>query len=306
MKFLVINLGSTSTKIAVYDHGEPVSEKELQHDAELIASFAYPKDQFSMRLQAVEDYIREEDLDIASFTAVVSRGGNVIPVKPGAYEITEHMLDVLSDEINPHISNTSPKVAWHLAQKYGLKSYIYDAVSCDELSEIARLSGTPRLPRFSVGHPLNQRAVGHKYAESIGKPYRDMNLIIVHMGGGCSVGMHEKGHIVDMMCDDEGGFSPERCGALFCGMLLEVMHRGIYSYEELRRMWRGEGGLVAYLGTNNVREVERRIWEGDAEAKQVFDAMVYQTAKVIGCMAGAYAGKVDAVLLTGGVAHSER
>lgn len=306
MKFFVINLGSTSTKLAIFVQGKSVKEIELRHDASLLQTFHYPKEQFTMRLTAIEKYIEEENLDLSTFTAIVSRGGNVIPFKPGSYRINEAMMKILEDEINPHISNTSPRVAYHLSQKYNIPSYIYDAVSCDELSDIARLSGSPLLPRFSVGHPLNQRAVGHKYADSIGKNYNDLNLIIVHMGGGCSVGMHQKGHIVDMMCDDEGGFSPERCGALFCGMLLEAVHRGTYTYDQLRRQWRGDGGLVAYLGTNNVVEVEEMIENGDMNAKLVFDAMVYQTAKVIGCMAGAYAGKVDAILLTGGVAHSHR
>jgi len=306
MKFLVINLGSTSTKIAVFEDGVPISEKEVGHDTELIRSFMYPKDQFEMRLRAVEDYIEEAGLDMSAITAIVSRGGNVVAVKPGAYVINETMLHLLEDEINPHISNTSPRVAYTVAQKYGLKSYIYDAVSSDELQDVARFSGMPFLPRISVGHPLNQRAVAIRYAESIGRAYQSMDLIVVHMGGGCSVGLHEKGHIVDIICDDEGGFSPERCGGVFCGMLLEDLHRGNHSFHELRRMWRGEGGLVAYLGTNSVIEVEERIRRGDEYAALVFDAMVYQTAKVVGCMAGAHGGPVDAVILTGGVARSRR
>ena len=306
MKFLVINLGSTSTKISVFDEGKEVCKEDIGHDSKLLQTFYLPSQQFEMRLEAIEAYVDKKGIDLSDFTAIVSRGGNVMPFEPGAYLVDKDMLNVLADELSPHISNTSPRIAHALAEKYGLKAYVYDCVSCDELSEVARFSGMPFLPRVSLGHPLNQRAVARRYAQSVGRDYRDMNIIVVHMGGGCSVGMHEKGRIVDIMCDDEGGFTPERCGGVFCGILLEAYHRGQYSYDTLRRMWRGDGGLVAYLGTNSVIEVEARIDAGDEYSSLVFDAMVYQTAKTIGCMAGAYGGEVDAILLTGGVAHSKR
>ncbi|HBV68861.1 MAG TPA: butyrate kinase, partial [Clostridiales bacterium] len=242
---------------------------------------------------------------IKDLSAVVSRGGMLPPVKTGAYAINDLMVDrVTKRPVMEHASNLAAPIAYDIAREAGIQSYIYDCVMADELTDMARISGMPELPRTSASHVLNTRAMAIKAAKECGRRYEDMNIIVAHLGGGISINIHEKGRITDLVSDDEGPFSPERAGRVPCRELINLCYSGKYDKKTMQRKLRGNGGLRAYLNTIDAREVEEMISEGSQEAKLVYEAMAYQIAKGIGELATVADGNIDVIVLTGGIAYS--
>ncbi|HOW23835.1 MAG TPA: butyrate kinase [Sedimentibacter sp.] len=305
-KIFVVNTGSTSTKIALYEDEKEIFTKSLSHSDEDINKYHDVKDQLHMRLEFIRSFLEEKKIDIKELSCVVARGGMLLPVKSGAYEINELMLDRVENRpVMEHASNLAAPIAYSIAKEAGIPSYIYDSVMTDEFPDIARISGMPDIPRSSTSHVLNTRAMAIKYAKSLGKKYQDMTIIVAHLGGGISINLHHKGRIIDLVSDDEGPFSPERAGRVPCRELINLCYSGKYDKKTMQRKLRGNGGLKAYLNTIDAREVEKMIANGDEYAKLIYEAMAYQIAKGIGELATVVEGKVDAIILTGGIAHSQ-
>lgn len=305
-KILAINPGSTSTKISLYEDEQEVFTKKLDHPMEQIEKFENVEDQLNMRKELVMDFLKEKNFDIKELSAVVARGGMLPPVKTGAYVINDLMVDRVENRpIMEHASNLAAPIAYGIAKEAGIPSFIYDCVMADELTDIARISGMPDLPRTSSSHVLNTRAMAIKAAKMQGKKYEDMNIIVAHLGGGISINVHEKGRIVDLVSDDEGPFSPERAGRVPCRELINLCYSGKYDKKTMQRKLRGNGGLRAYLNTIDAREVEEMIADGNEEAKIVYEAMAYQISKGIGELATVVEGNVDVIILTGGIAYSK-
>jgi butyrate kinase len=306
---LAINPGSTSTKIAVFQNSNPVFLKTLNHDAKELKKFATIADQYDYRKNIILEELSKTDLKIDLIKAVVGRGGLVKPIESGIYEVNENLVkDLIDTKLGEHASNLGGLIANEIARNLPeAKAYIADPVVVDELSPLARVSGHPAFRRKSIFHALNQKAVARAHAKSVMKTYEDMNLIVVHLGGGISIGAHERGRVIDVnqALDGEGPFSPERSGTLPIGDLVNLCFSGHYSKEKIKSMIKGEGGLVAYLGTNSAYEVEKNAMNGDEEAKFYFDAMAYQVSKAIGSMFPVLKGNVDAILITGGIANSK-
>ena len=305
-KIFVVNTGSTSTKIALYEDEKEIFIKNLSHPDELISKFDDVQDQLNMRLEFVRSYLKEKEFNVKELSCVVARGGMLVPVKSGAYEVNELMLDRVENRpVMEHASNLAAPIAYDIAREAGVPSYIYDSVMTDEFPDIARISGMPDIPRNSTSHVLNTRAMAIKYAKSIGKKYEDINIIVAHLGGGISINIHHEGQIIDLISDDEGPFSPERAGRVPCRDLINLCYSGKFDKKTMQRKLRGNGGLKAYLNTIDAREVEAMIQEGNEYAKMIYQAMAYQVAKGIGELATVVDGKVDVVILTGGIAHSK-
>lgn len=306
-KILAINPGSTSTKIALYENETELFCKSLDHPVEIIDQYKNVQDQFEMRKDVVVRAVEAEGYKLSELSAVVGRGGMVPKVESGAYTVNELMVDRLKNNpVIEHASNLGALIAYEIAQPLGINAYIYDSVRVDEMKDIARISGMPLLPRTSTSHALNSRAMAMKAAAAQGKKYSDMNFVVAHLGGGISVTVHEKGKMVDLLSDDEGPFSPERAGRVPCNALIDLCFSGQFDKATLKKMLRGNGGLKAYLGTVDVRDVEKRIENGDEEANLILEAMAYQVAKGIGDLATVVEGQVDAIVLTGGIAYSKR
>ncbi len=309
MKILAINPGSTSTKISVYDDLKECFTTIIRHSVDELSNYHNIADQYDFRKEIIIKTLKENNINIATLDAVVGRGGLIKPIPSGIYRVNQAMLDDLRiGYMGEHASNLGGILAWELAKhsKNPQNAFIVDPVVVDELDEIARYSGRPELPRISIFHALNQKAVARRYARNKGLRYRELNLIIAHLGGGITVGVHKNGRVIDVNngLDGEGPFSPERAGTLPVGALAKLCFSGKYQLHEVRKMITGNGGLVAYLGTNDANEVEKRIAKGDEKAKIVYSAMAYQIAKEIGACATVLNGKVDAIILTGGLAFS--
>ncbi len=308
-KILAINPGSTSTKVAVYDGENLIKELTLRHSAEELAPYATIIDQFGFRKDIIVKAVKDAGVDIASLAAVIGRGGVVKPIESGVYEVNEALKeDLRGCTYGSHASNLGGLIAADIAESIGVPAYIADPVVVDEMQDVARISGRPELPRVSIFHALNQKAIARAYAAQKGVSYDSLNLIMVHLGGGISVGAHQKGRVIDVnnALDGEGPFSPERTGTVAAGHLVKLCYSGKYSLDEMRKMITGKGGIVAHLGTNDMREVEERALSGkDAKAKLMLDAMSYSVGKGIGEMAAVLHGKVDAIILTGGIAYSK-
>jgi len=304
MKVLVINPGSTSTKIAVYEDDREIFSVKVEHAKEALDAIPTIAAQYPLRLEAVKSAMRQGGVPSTELSAVAGRGGHLPRrLQSGAYRVNDAMIDTLLHRpAIEHAANLGAILAYHLAQPLGIPSFIYDPISVDELDDIARLSGMADIERKSAWHALNSRAVAMRCAAAIGTPYRDANLLVAHLGGGISVSVHKHGRVVDMLRDDEGSFSPERAGRVPCGDLLELCYT--VDRDTMRKKLRGRGGLVSYLGTANALEVEERIAGGDARAKLVYEALAYQIAKGIGDQATVLKGDVDAIALTGGLACS--
>lgn len=306
---LVINPGSTSTKIAVFQNNRPVFQKSINHSREDLAPFKRVTDQYEYRKEIILKELIDAGIDIGKISIVVGRGGLVKPIESGVYEVNQAMIDDLrSDKTVEHASNLGGLIAHDLASKInGARAFIADPIVVDELGDLARFAGHPKFRRDSIFHALNQKAVARTYANSIGKKYTDLNLIVAHLGGGISVGVHEKGRVVDVNqgLDGEGPFSPERSGTLPVGQLITMCFSNEFTEEEIRKMVVGQGGLVAYLGTSAANQIEGRIHNGDQYAKLVYEAMAYQVAKEIGACSVVLKGQVDAILVTGGIAFNE-
>ena len=309
MKILVINPGSTSTKMAVYEDEKPFLLRNITHTAEELAPFDAITEQQNFRRQLVLEELRRSDIPLV-FDAVIGRGGLVKPIAGGVYEINQQMLDdtLHGCVMHNHACNLGCLIAHEIAQSIpGCRAFIADPGVVDELSPLARISGSPLMPRICIWHALNQRAIARRYARGIGREYEDLNLIICHLGGGISVAAHEHGHAIDAnnALDGEGPFSPERAGSLPAADLVRLCYSGKYTEKELLKRIAGQAGLTAHLGTNNMREILQRIKSGDEQAQLIVDAMLYHTAKQIASEAAVLCGQIDAILLTGGMAHSD-
>ena len=306
-KILAINPGSTSTKIALYDDEQPTLALTLRHSAEEIARFPRIIDQLDWRKEMVLEALAKNNFDVKSLSAVIGRGGLIKPIESGVYEVNAALKNDLVNAQREHASNLGGLIAEQIAQAAGVKAYIADPVVVDELDDIARLSGIPECPRISIFHALNQKAIARRHAEKVGKRYEDLNLVVAHMGGGISVSAHCKGRVIDTnnALDGDGPFAPERAGTLPAGELVDLCFSGRYTRHDIQQMLAGKGGLVAHLGTNSMIQVMERIGQGDEKARVVKDAMCYGIVKQIGAMAAALGGRVDAVILTGGIAHNK-
>lgn len=307
-KILTINPGSTSTKIAVFNNEELVFEKTLRHSSEEIDQYEKVSDQFEFRKNVIEETLKEGGVKLTDLDAVVGRGGLLKPIQGGTYTVNEAMInDLKIGVLGEHASNLGGIIAKQIGDEVNIPSYIVDPVVVDELNDVARISGIPELSRKSIFHALNQKATARRAAKEISKEYNKCNFIVAHMGGGISVGAHEKGRVIDVAnaLDGEGPFSPERSGGLPVGDLVKMCFSGKYTQYEIKKRIKGNGGLVGYLNTNDVRDVEEKIASGDKKAKLIHEAMLYQICKEIGSCAAVLKGDVDAILLTGGIAYSK-
>lgn len=308
VKSLIINPGSTSTKIGVFEDENLLFEETLRHSTEEIAQYASIVDQKDFRKQIILDLLKEKDFDIRSLQVIVGRGGMLKPIPGGTYAVSDDLLhDLKIGKQGQHASNLGGILAREIGDEIGVPSYIVDPVVVDELMPIARYSGVPELPRTSVFHALNQKAVAKRYAKEKGVSYESLNLIVVHMGGGVSVGAHEKGRVIDVFnaLDGDGAFSPERAGAVPSGALIRMCFSGEYTEKEVYKKIVGGGGFNAYLGTNDMRDVAKMIDEGDTHADEVREAFILQVCKNIGSMSCVLKGKVDAIIVTGGIAYNK-
>ena len=307
INILVINPGSTSTKIAVFEDEKPIMLRNIHHSAEQLAQFEKITDQREFRRELVVKELEYLGIPM-KFDIIMGRGGLARPVTGGVYRVNEKMCEDTYHAIRKHACNLGCIIAYELAQRIpGCLPLIADPGMVDELDEVARISGSPPMPRICIWHALNQKAIARRFAREYGKRYEDLNLIICHLGGGISVAVHRKGLAVDAnnALDGEGPFSPERAGTLPAASLIHLCYSGKYTKEELLKRISGKAGLMAHLGTTNVKELLGRIERGDKEVELLIDAMIYQTAKTIaGCSAVLY-GQIDAILLTGGIAYSD-
>lgn len=307
-RLLIINPGSTSTKIAIFDNEKPVMETTLRHSNEELAPFKTVAEQFEFRKNVILDTLNANGINITKLSGVVGRGGLLRPMEGGTYRVNSRMLeDIRIAAMGQHASNLGALIANEIAAQLNIPAFIVDPVVVDELDQIARISGMPEIERISIFHALNQKAVARRAAADLGKDYNEVNLIVAHLGGGISVGAHKNGRVIDVnnALDGEGAFSPERAGTLPVGALIKLCYSGKYTIDEMKKKIVGKGGLVAYLGTNDGRTVQNMIANGDKEAELIYHAMAYQVAKDIGACAAVLEGKVDAICLTGGLAHDK-
>ena len=308
VKSLIINPGSTSTKIGVFEDETLLFEETLRHSTEEIAKYASIVDQKDFRKDIIINLLKEKNFDINSLDMVVGRGGMLKPIPGGTYAVSDELLEDLKVGVQgQHASNLGGILAREIGDSIGVPSYIVDPVVVDELEPISRYSGVPELPRISVFHALNQKAVAKRYAKENGKSYDALNLIVVHMGGGVSVGAHKQGKVIDIFnaLDGDGAFSPERAGGVPSGALIRMCFSGKYTEKEVYKTIVGGGGFNAYCGTNDMSDVSTMVPEGDAKAAEVRDAFIMQVAKDIGSMACVLNGKIDQIIVTGGIAYDK-
>ncbi|WP_094602743.1 Butyrate kinase 2 [Sporomusa silvacetica DSM 10669] len=308
-KILTINPGSTSTKIGLYHDTVEVFVGNIGHSTKDIAKFTTVIDQFEYRFETITAFLSSKNIKVSDLSAVVARGGLLKPMVGGTYHITASMLDDLKhNRYGAHACNLGGIIADLLAKEGGCPGYIVDPAVVDELAPVARLSGRPEITRKSIFHALNHKAVAKRFAKTINRSYDSLNLIIAHLGGGISIACHTFGEAVDVnnAFDGEGPFSPERAGTIPAKQFADKIISEKLDINTIASLLAGNGGLVAYLGTNDVREVERRIAAGDKQAELVYQAMIYTIAKSIGAAAIPVCGKVDYIMLTGGIAYSEQ
>ena len=307
-KLLIMNLGSTSTKVSVYEDYQEVARESLHHSQDQLNQYPSPLDQKDFRKEAILKFLEDREYDLKDFSCIVARGGCCKPIEGGIYRITEDMLeDIASEQYGLHISSTGCFIAYELGKEYDLPVITADTVKTDEFFPLARYSGLPELPRTSTLHALNQKATARRYAAAVGRPYNELNVIVAHLGGGISVGAHCRGSVIDSNngLDGDGPFSPERAGVLPVGALIDMCYSGEFTHKEMRKKINGKGGLMAYLGTNSGLEVQERIDHGDEQAREVYEAMAYQVSREIGAAAATLKGDVNAILLTGSLAYSK-
>lgn len=315
VRLLVINPGSTSTKVGVFEDEQPLFIETIEHGSQELSKFAHILDQYEFRLGTVLSLLNEKQIPLTSLSAVVGRGGLLRPIPSGTYLVNERMVAELRqrNKVREHASNLGALLAQEIANRVGIPAYIVDPVCVDEFDEVARISGLPEIQRQSLSHALNLKAMARRAARDLGKPYPELNLVVAHLGGGISVSAHRRGRMVDVnqALDGTGPFAPERAGGLPVGDVVRMCYgvapyEGLnLTYEQMFRKLAGQGGLVAHLGTNSALEVERRIQAGDEHARLIYEAMAYQIAKEIGAMATVLCGEVDAIVITGGVARSQ-
>ncbi|WP_066312481.1 butyrate kinase [Bacillus sp. FJAT-29814] len=307
-RILVINPGSTSTKIGVFDNEISILEKTIRHDADIINAFPTIIDQYEFRKNTILESLDSEGINISKLSAVCGRGGLLRPIEGGTYGVNDTMLrDLRIGFSGQHASNLGGIIAFEIASALNIPAYIVDPVVVDELDPLARISGFSLIERKSIFHALNQKAVARRVAKELGKKYNELNLIVTHLGGGITVGVHKQGRVVDVNngLHGDGPFSPERAGTVPAGDLIALCFSGEHYRDELMKRLVGQGGLVGYLGTNDALKVEQRIAAGDKKAELVYEAMAYQVAKEIGAASAVLSGKVDAIVLTGGLAYGK-
>ncbi len=307
LTILAIDPGSTSTKIAVYEDEREVFRKSIAHTIEELQNYPDKEQQFRFRLSCIRSALSEEGIGISSFDAVVGRGGHLPGIEAGGYRVNEAMKRrlILKPSID-HASNLGALLAEAVAKEAGVSAYIYDAISADELKPVARITGMPEVRRSPLSHVLNSKAAGRKAAAAAGVSYEERNYLIAHLGGGISITAHEKGHITDVIRDDDGPFSPERSGSVPLDYIVEMCFSGEYTKKELLKKVRGKGGMAAYLGTSDCEEIEARIRNGDEEARLIYEAQAYQIAKGIGELSVTFdEPPIHAIILTGGLAYSD-
>lgn len=307
-RILVINPGSTSSKIAVFEDEEARHVASIDHAPEELARYARIADQYALRRDAVLHTLAQANQPLQELSAVVGRGGLLRPLASGTYRVNQRMLDDLRRPgQREHVSNLGALIAHEIAAQVGIPAFIVDPVVVDEFEPLARVAGLPGIQRRSESHALNIKEAARQAAAALDTHYAAINLIVVHMGGGISVTAHRHGAMIDVNqgLDGTGPFAPERAGGLPVGDVLRMAFSGQYTYEDLFRLVSRRGGLLAHLGTNDAQEVERRILAGDEHAHLIYEAMAYQIAKEIGLMATVLKGDVQAIVLTGGLAHSE-
>lgn len=309
-RLLIMNPGSTSTKIAVFEDEQPLYTETLRHSAEEVGRFARVYDQYAFRRDMILKWLEAVGVKPDSLSAVVGRGGILRPIPGGTYRVNQRMLgDLREGSYGEHASNLGAALAHEIAAVAGnVPAFVVDPVVVDELEPVARMAGLPGMPRRSMFHALNQKAVARRAARDLGRPYQEVNFVVVHLGGGVTVGAHQKGRVIDVNngLDGEGPMSPERSGSLQTLGLVGLCFSWRYTLPEISKKLVGKGGLVAHLGTNDARKVEELIGGGDAQAERIYQAMAYQISKEIGRAAVALKGQVDRIILTGGLAHSRQ
>lgn len=308
-RILVLNPGSTSTKVALFENKNRKAEKIIRHKAGELERFSVVTEQKDLRMKYIEEFLAEERIDPSDLDAIAGRGGIIRPMESGTYSINEKMLEDLNGKTaSRHASALGGIIAEEIGKKYGIPSYTTDPVVVDEMEAVARLSGMPEIERKSVFHALNAKAVARGYAASLGMKYEDGRFIVAHMGGGISVGAHRYGRVIDVndALNGEGPFSPERSGGVPLDQLVDLCYSGQYTKNEIMARITKQGGMLAYLGTNDLKAVEDMIRKGNEFAALVMDSMAYQISKEIGAMAAVLEGRVNATILTGGLANSKR
>lgn len=304
---LIVNPGSTSTKLAIFKGTQKLVQNNLEHDAKALAKFDKIADQLEYRLGEVREFLKEHGYQVKDFDAIVGRGGLVYGIGGEGYEVDDALVEALSNPelCSQHASNLGGLIGKKLADEGGIKAYIYDAVMGSYLSDVARLTGFPEFKRQPTCHVLNSRAMAMKYCENNGLDYSKNNFIVAHIGGGSSMSAHKQGKIIDIVADDEGPMSPERSGGTQLLSLMEFFEKSGMNVKDFKKRIRGNGGLLAYIGTTDGRKIEELYLEGDEKVKLVYDAMAYQISKYIGWLAPVLNGEVNAIIITGGLAHSK-
>jgi butyrate kinase len=304
----VINPGSTSTKVAVFQNETCLFKENIIHSTEELSQFSNLIDQFPYRKNILLNKLEEKGFSLHNFSGIASRGGGLKPIPSGVYKINDTMVsDLKTCKYLTHASNLGGLIAYDLSKEFSLPAFIADPVTVDELSPLARYSGLKGIERVSIWHALNQKFIARRAAKDLGKEYEKCNLIVVHMGGGISIGAHCKGQVIDVnnALNGEGPFSAERAGTLPTGQLAKMCFCGEFSKEEMKKKLAGKGGMVSHLGTNNAKEVEDKAELGNEECLFITHAMIYQIAKTIGEMSSVLYGEVDAIVFTGGMAYSK-
>ncbi|WP_142827862.1 butyrate kinase [Planococcus soli] len=307
-RILVINPASTSTKIGVFDNDILIMEKTIHHSIEDLGEYSSIADQHIFRRNSILEALDEEGMNVSKLAAVCGRGGLLRPIEGGTYAVNDEMMkDLRKGYSGQHASNLGGIIAFEIADGLNIPSFIVDPVVVDEMAPIARISGFSLIERKSIFHALNQKAVARRYAKKIGRAYEDVSLIVAHMGSGITIGVHQAGRVIDVNngLHGDGPFSPERAGTVPAGDLVELCFSGQYSRHDIMKKLVRQGGLFAYLETNDVVKVERRISKGDKRAELIYQAMAYQVAREIGAASAVLKGRVDAIILTGGLAHGK-
>lgn len=305
-KILAVNPGSTSTKIAVYEDGKELFTENVVHSDDELKKFDRVTDEFEMRKANILRTLDEHGVKPEELAAAVGRGGQLVNIHAGGYLVTEAMKKrLVAPSTIEHASNLGALIADAIAAPLGIPAYIYDAVGADELTDIARITGFPEIIRQSFCHVLNSKAMARKAADKMGKSYQTTNFIVAHLGGGISISAHEKGRIIDVITADGGPFSPERSGSVPLNYIVDMCYSGEYSKKEMKKKVAGMGGIKAHLGTSSTLEVQEMIADGNKKAKKIYEALGYQIAKGIGELSPVLKGEIDAIIMTGGVAHSQ-
>ncbi|MGE3062851.1 MAG: butyrate kinase [bacterium] len=307
-KILAINPGSTSTKIAVYFDEKEVFKKNISHSEKELSAYKHIFEQYDFRRKSIEAVLEEHNYNVRDFDAFVGRGGLVKPIPSGTYKVDDRMIDDLKNsKLGEHASNLGGMIALAFEKESGKPSYIVDPVVVDELADVARLTGFPEIERVSIFHALNQKAVARKAARELNKKYDEINLIVVHLGGGISVGAHKKGMVVDVnnALNGDGPFAPERAGSVPAWGLYQFIKESNIEEKDFMKRLAGKAGIVAHLGTNDMRKVENEILAGNKEYEKIYKAMAYNIGKWVGAMAAVLEGKVDAIVITGGLAYDK-